>query len=88
MRKTSVSNYKILIAVVLLYSVIFSGCTSESSKISPSNSGKSAPDVTYQSKPTASNTSAPSISADRNSSINEGRTNGERYAKIEENPFE
>ena len=87
MRKTSVSNYKILIAAVLLYSVIFSGCTSESSKISPSNSGKSAPDVTYQSKPTASNTSAPSISADRNSSINEGRTNGERYAKIEENPF-
>ncbi len=86
MRKTSVSNYKILIAAVLLYSVIFSGCMSKSGTVSSNKATSSAPNEEYQSKP-ATNSPAYSSTEAKKSDFDDGRTNGERYAKIDENPF-
>ncbi|HVE55842.1 MAG TPA: VWA domain-containing protein [Pyrinomonadaceae bacterium] len=85
-RRTSVSNYKILIAAVLLYSVIFSGCAGESSNTNTVvTSGKSQP----YSPTTTANTSTNSTSTmpDQKSESFDGMTDGERYAEISENPF-
>ncbi len=88
-RRTSVSNYKILIAAVLLYSVIFSGCASETSNTN--TTGKSAdysrnqPYSTTTTANSASNTT--STVSDQKAESFEGTTNGERYAAISENPF-
>ena len=98
MRKTSVSNYKFSAALVLLVSVIFSGCASES-KVSNSNSAtrsnemaKNESDSTspqmssnksMATNSTTSNTSAPLGYMDEA----ERKSDGERYAQINENPF-
>jgi len=82
MKIASVSNYKFLIALVLLYSVIFSGCASESA-VSNANRNTIATDAQYKTMP-ASNAMTPTneglISEDQ-------ATKGERYAEINENPF-
>ena len=88
-RRTSVSNYKILIAAVLLYSVIFSGCASdnavsnETAKVNNSNTSSVQP---YATPAMTTNSSANTNSG---SMYYEGdrKADGERYAEISENPF-
>jgi Ca-activated chloride channel homolog len=89
MRRAKVSNYKLSIATVLLYSVVFSACSSQSSQIS--NTSSNAVDYSktqpYSQSPVSSNSTATQGAVDRKAESFDGATNGERYAKIEENPF-
>ena len=95
MRKTSVSNYKLLIASVLLCSVIFSGCASESAMNSSSSTSanRSVEMTKNNSYPTTSPNSNVSMNnstmakSEYSADIEENKTNGERYAEITENPF-
>ncbi len=93
MRRRNVSTYKTLTAIVLLCSVILSGCAGESG--TSSNTGnrgtvdyaKTQPMTTSNSTTTAAtNTNAPGIYSS-NDEYKEESTNGERYAEISENPF-
>ena len=90
-RRTSVSNYKILIAAILLYSVIFSACSSYSgdSSASNSNSANRAADYTQNQPyaPPSTTTSNTTSVAKQEGVFDEKSTNGERYAEISENPF-
>lgn len=87
-RRTSVSNYKILIAAVLLYSVIFSGCASESNTNIASKSADYSRNQPYSPTTTANSaTNTTSMVTDQKAESFEGTTNGERYAEISENPF-
>jgi Ca-activated chloride channel homolog len=89
MRRAKVSNYKLSIAAVLLYSVVFSACSSQSSQVS--NTSSNAVDYSktqpYSQSPVSSNSTATQGAVDRKAESFDGATNGERYAKIEENPF-
>ena len=88
--RTNVSNRQLFIAAVLLYSVIFSGCASDSAvsnetvKVNNSNSTSVQPVALekLQTSNSSANTNSGSIyyDADR-------RADGERYAEISENPF-
>jgi Ca-activated chloride channel homolog len=88
-RRTSVSNYKLLIAAVLLYSVVFSGCAGESS----TNTAANRP-VSTEEYARTDNKSAPMTTSNTNSTstmremeYDGDTTKGERYAGITENPF-
>jgi Ca-activated chloride channel homolog len=89
MRRAKVSNYKLSIAAVLLYSVVFSACSSQSSQVS--NTSSNAVDYSktqpYSQSPVSSNSTATQGAVDRKAESFDGATNGERYAKIDENPF-
>lgn len=88
MRRTSVSNYKIIIAAVLLYSVIFSACSSFSGESSTSNSNKPAEYTQNQPYATPTMNSAANTSlVSKQEYFDEKSRNGERYAEISENPF-
>ena len=100
MRKTSVSNYKFSAVLVLLVSMIFSGCTSKSTVSNSSNKTMSddsydvARNESYSTTPKmSSNTTANSsmgnrtgITSEQSADV-EKKSNGERYAEITENPF-
>jgi Ca-activated chloride channel family protein len=83
MKIASVSNYKFLIVLVLLYSVIFSGCASDTAVSNNANRNTIASDAQYKTT-SASNVSTPS---DESVLYEERATKGERYAEINENPF-
>ena len=92
MRNTSVSNYKFSAVLVLLYSVIFSGCAGESAM--NSNSANRSVEMTKNNPyPTTSPNSNMSMNSptmaksEYSTDIEENKTNGERYAEITENPF-
>ncbi len=86
-RRTSVSNYKILIAAVLLYSVILSGCAGYAGK-SEIAENKSADYSQNQPYPTPGTSTANTSSAAKQDGVfDEKSTKGERYAEISENPF-
>ena len=85
-RRTSVSSYKILIAAVLLYSVIFSGCAGETTR----NKSETTDYSERAPLPEASSRPAANVSADtmrRQEFDGERKSSGERYAQITENPF-
>jgi Ca-activated chloride channel family protein len=84
MKIASVSNYKFFIASVLLYSVIFSGCASESVR-DTANANRSVYTTENQTAPMSSNTT--SMAKNAYPSDEEQSTKGERYAEISENPF-
>jgi Ca-activated chloride channel family protein len=87
-RRTSVSNYKILIAAILLYSVIFSGCAGESNTNTASKSADYSRNQPYSPTTTANSaTNSTSTMPDQKAESFDGTTNGERYAEISENPF-
>jgi len=90
-RRTSVSNYKIIIAAVLLYSVIFSACSGYSGESSTSNTNSASKTSEYtQNQPYATptmNSAANTSSASKQEYFDEKSRNGERYAEISENPF-
>lgn len=87
MKRTSVSNYKILIAAFLLYSVILSGCADKSGTVSSNKAASSAPNEEYQTKSAANTSSLNSAPLRKADMDDEKSTNGERYAEISENPF-
>jgi Ca-activated chloride channel family protein len=87
MKIASVSNYKFLIAMVLLYSVIFSGCASESAVSNSANSNKVATDNQYSTAPANMMPASNSTMANEGVLSEEQITKGERYAEINENPF-
>lgn len=93
MRKTSVSNFKFSAALVLLVSVIFSGCTSESALVSNRTNdsrevAKNNPyPQTYNTNSTANTSVANSPAVLSTEKVYDEKTDGERYAEIEENPF-
>lgn len=97
MRKTSVSNYKFSAALVLLVSVIFSGCASENAS-NATNSNRSydmAKNETYSTSPmtrqvsnsTSTANSSMNTMAKSVESLDEQKSSGEKYAEINENPF-
>ncbi len=87
MRRANVSNYKILIAGILLYSVIISGCAGESA--SNTNTTTNRPYSMDKRAPIqVSNSAANTTSSVYNGDVSEEKSrNGERYAEITENPF-
>ena len=95
MRKTSVSNYKLIIALALMYSVIFSACTANQSA-TKSNANRSV-EMTKNNPYPMSNSSTVANSNMATSNLTgatsdqraefEEKSNGERYAEITENPF-
>ncbi len=92
MRRANVSNYKLSIAAVLLFSVVFSSCSSYSSDISSNtnsarNTAEYSQNQPYPTQNAAANSNSSSMLAKREAEFDEKSTNGERYAKIEENPF-
>jgi Ca-activated chloride channel family protein len=90
MRKTTVSSRQILIAAVLSFAVIFSGCaeSASNSKVysgnKPADYSQNEPYVSENKPMAASNTSP---AAERSDGFDERNKSGERYAKIDENPF-
>jgi len=86
-RRTSVSNCKILIAAVLLYSVIFSGCASESTNTSNVSVTSEKRQPYSPSNATTTSTNTSSVAAKEESPYDDRSTDGERYAEISENPF-
>jgi Ca-activated chloride channel family protein len=84
MKIASVSNYKFFIASVLLYSVIFSGCSSKNAS-ETANSNRSVYTTENQTAPVSSNTT--SLAKNAYPLVEEQSTKGERYAEINENPF-
>ncbi len=96
MRKTSVSNYKFSAALVLLVSVIFSGCMSRENatqnsankSVSQTELAENKPYPTMNNSAATSNTSVSNTSAPREMSSDVDRkSDGEKYAEINENPF-
>jgi Ca-activated chloride channel homolog len=98
MRKTSVSNYKFSAALVLLVSVIFSGCASKESAVSNRNVANKSVGEYDMAKGTpypqiSSNTASNSNSSMLNQSptetegLSNRKSSGEKYAEINENPF-
>lgn len=96
MRKTSVSNYKFSAALVLLVSVIFSGCASDSATQNSANrSVDVARNETYSTSPkmssntaTATNSTTSNVApSDFTDEAAERKSDGEKYSEINENPF-
>lgn len=96
MRKTSVSNFKFSAALVLLVSVIFSGCMSRENatqnsankSVSQTELAENKPYPTMNNSAATSNTSVSNTSAPREMSSDVDRkSDGEKYAEINENPF-
>ncbi len=98
MRKTSVSNYKFSAALVLLVSVIFSACTANNKSVSNSSNANSSYETaekkpypkTMSNSSTATNTNStnPANSVARTEGVSsDAKSDGERYAEINENPF-
>lgn len=83
MKIASVSNYKFFIALVLLYSVIFSGCASEVAQ----NSANTNSSGVYKTENSPMNAANSNTSLASDSYLAEENTSGERYAEISENPF-
>lgn len=96
MRKTSVSNYKFSAALVLLVSVIFSGCASDSATQNSANrSVDVARNETYSTSPkmssntaTATNSTTSNVApSDFTDESADRKSEGEKYSEINENPF-
>lgn len=95
MRKTSVSNYKFSVGLLLSVSVIFSACTANYENATQNgNRAKSEYEIAqnrpYRTTPAANaNSASNAISVANKDTISDIResTTGERYAEIEENPF-
>ena len=88
MRRAKISNYKLSIAAVLLYSVIFSACTSSSrSDVVTANKPAEYSRNQQYSPTAATNSNTSSMAVDEKSESLQGTGNSERYAKIDENPF-
>jgi len=96
MRKTSVSNYKFSAALVLLVSVIFSGCASDSATQNSANrSVDVARNETYSTSPkmssntaTATNSTTSNVApSDFSDESADRKSDGEKYSEINENPF-
>jgi Ca-activated chloride channel homolog len=87
-RRTSVANYKIFIAAVLLYSIILSGCAGDSSSNSNAvsdlakNQQYSTSNAATSTTSNSTSTNAPMAAPDY-----ESKAESERYAEISENPF-
>ncbi|HEY0427655.1 MAG TPA: VWA domain-containing protein [Pyrinomonadaceae bacterium] len=84
MKIASVLNYKFLIVLVLLSSVILSGCPGESAPSDTANMNTSAYKPVSTPLSAANSNSAGTMS---DSYYAEEGTKGERYAEINENPF-
>ncbi len=100
MRKTSVSKYKFSAALVLLVSVIFSGCASSENAIQNSanrsvSQTELAKNETYSTSPKmSSNNSMATNTTTKNMPLGiaedeaaDRKSDGEKYAEINENPF-
>lgn len=88
MRTTSVSNGKIFIAAVLLYSLIFSGCASESNTNTDPGTVEYSKNQPVSTSNSTTNAPYPMTNAEKTTDYyDEKNTNGERYAEISENPF-
>ncbi len=88
MRRANVSNYKILIAAFLLYSVILSGCAGYSASNTNTTTNRSySMDKTAPMPMSNSNSAANTTTSAYQESQDEKSGNGERYAEITENPF-
>lgn len=85
MRRANVSNYKALIAG-MLFSVILSGCSSDSGLVAEKNAANSSQPAPYAT-PMPSMATNRSTTAGKSEYFEQRSSNGERYAKIDENPF-
>jgi Ca-activated chloride channel homolog len=87
--RTSFSNRRILIAAVLLYSVIFSGCADSgisSNDTANANTVSNAAPIQPYATPAATTANTTILNESQEYSV-EDSTKGERYAAISENPF-
>lgn len=82
LRKNALSP--VIISLILIYSFIFAACTSSTSPTSQNELAKTKPNYSTANSNTMAN--AP-MGLTREAADEEKSSNGERYAKIEENPF-